>query len=765
MSAPVSDDADFARARQKRVAILGAGPAGLAAAMALAETGEHSIHVYQMGGRAGGKSGTARAADSLRAEQNGSHYLFGCYENAFVLLRKAHAIIRESADNGHFGSYEHDLLPTNLLVSKQLYAHVEDSGEGDWLRYIPQNMAFPGDGRKFPSAFDYLLMAGQVWIAIVIDAIVAVLSPTWREDRFAGVRVCLWLFPVCPFEEGWRARLTRAALMPVRWLVNACWAVVAWLARALGKWVVFAVPDVLLRALGKAWSVSWPLALRALRSVSDHLHQASRQLPVELSRLLQRRLILLDFGLTLLVGFCVDGLYKPGGFAKIDRHDFRDWLREHGARRETAECAMVRTWYDAIVSYEDGDPQRPSCSAALALHSLLRSLLTYKGAFAYQLRAEVGDSFVAPIVRALELRGVHFHFYERVKELTLDRSRGLVTSVTLAVQRRGQTPGAEFIEVTDQRTQTKRKVWPAEVGSGAPADVLPFDSYYCDREVGQRRLQMRGPDAGADEDERFDSIISALPLQVLEDVLVDTDGVTIARHSPHWAGCFERLKFVESQALRIWFSVPLRAADSEDGRSLGWEHASPIVSGYHPPHSTWEDDSRATHIHAFPSDQQPRTIATLFGPLPTGPHDIRSLQHLQSQQAAALEAAEAFVDQRMLPLWPGLQRADGSVDWAAFIDPQLRIGRARFNWQHVIANVGPNENYILCHPGTLRHRLRPDESGYRNLFLAGDWTRNGVEVGTIEGAVMSGYKAAQALSGWPEHILGANDIERGEVFG
>jgi uncharacterized protein with NAD-binding domain and iron-sulfur cluster len=45
--------------------------------------------------------------------------------------------------------------------------------------------------------------------------------------------------------------------------------------------------------------------------------------------------------------------------------------------------------------------------------------------------------------------------------------------------------------------------------------------------------------------------------------------------------------------------------------------------------------------------------------------------------------------------------------------------------------------------------LRSDESGYDNLFLAGDWTDSGMNAGCIESAVMSGLQAANAILGRP----------------
>jgi uncharacterized protein with NAD-binding domain and iron-sulfur cluster len=43
--------------------------------------------------------------------------------------------------------------------------------------------------------------------------------------------------------------------------------------------------------------------------------------------------------------------------------------------------------------------------------------------------------------------------------------------------------------------------------------------------------------------------------------------------------------------------------------------------------------------------------------------------------------------------------------------------------------------------------LRPDESGYDNLVLAGDWTDSGMNAGCIESAVLSGLVAANVLLG------------------
>ncbi len=67
--------------------------------------------------------------------------------------------------------------------------------------------------------------------------------------------------------------------------------------------------------------------------------------------------------------------------------------------------------------------------------------------------------------------------------------------------------------------------------------------------------------------------------------------------------------------------------------------------------------------------------------------------------------------------------------------------------QHVSVNIDPSDRYVQSVPGSDQYRLRPDESGYDNLVLAGDWTDCGMNAGCIEAAVMSGLEAANALLG------------------
>lgn len=763
--------------KKKRAVVLGAGPAGLSTALGLIETGDYEVHVYQMGWRAGGKCATGRDAVHFRTRQNGSHYLFGCYHNAFALVRRAHEVLSQSnvADKDAYGSFFGDFVARNLLVGAQGYERKASAKVdlGYWMRYLPQNMACPGEGGKFATPFDYALMAAQYGVGTLIDLAAAAITEDDEQPPVDGCRLCVKLLPLSPFETSLWSRLLRALLRPIRWLFNQLFYGLFWLWGKLLTLSVICGPDWLLRFIGRHWRASSLGLVGFLRGLSRMLQRVALDQRDRLSDALQRLAILFELMLAGAVGFLVDELWRAGSFERIDREDLRDWLKRHGAAEHAYKSSLVRTWYDATIAYEDGAEDRAFCSAGVAIQAMLRSLLTYKGAFAFQMRAEVGDSYIAPVVRALEILGVKFHFYHRVQEIQVSSRTRAVERIALVQQVPSPPAEAELIDMEygPPGARQRRRAWPAVSKQPASAGAeFPLDSYYSRCAHAQVTLERR-PDAGEDDDRHFDVVVCALPLGVVEDVLVEHEtSEPLARREGPYRDLFRNVRLTESQAIRMWFKVPLLG--------LGWQHEPPILSGTEWPHSTWEDNSQSTEIQDFPADAQPLTIATLFGALATGSSDVRDPKHYAAQLRAAEQAAEKFiVSGGMLRLWPGLSCADLAtadaeaaraddcgIDWSKFIDLDGRSGRGRFGWQLVCANVGPNESYIVTTPGSLKYRPRPDESGYRNLYLAGDWTRNGVEAGTVEGAVMSGLKAAHAITGKGKPIVGGDDFDHGTVF-
>ena len=80
--------------KKERIAILGAGPSALVAAMRLTETkalrDKYDITIYQQGWRVGGKCATGRDLDKhMRLYEHGIHGFLGCYFNALTVMEGA----------------------------------------------------------------------------------------------------------------------------------------------------------------------------------------------------------------------------------------------------------------------------------------------------------------------------------------------------------------------------------------------------------------------------------------------------------------------------------------------------------------------------------------------------------------------------------------------------------------------------------------------------------------------------------------------------
>ena len=89
-------------------------------------------------------------------------------------------------------------------------------------------------------------------------------------------------------------------------------------------------------------------------------------------------------------------------------------------------------------------------------------------------------------------------------------------------------------------------------------------------------------------------------------------------------------------------------------------------------------------------------------------------------------------------------------NWSVLLDPQHRTGRARLEAQYPRINFEPSERCTLALPGQTKTHIPAHDTGYTNLVVAGDWTRNGVHAACFEGAVQSGIRAARAVSARPE---------------
>ena len=191
---------------------------------------------------------------------------------------------------------------------------------------------------------------------------------------------------------------------------------------------------------------------------------------------------------------------------------------------------------------------------------------------------------------------------------------------------------------------------------------------------------------------------------------------------------------------------------------LGAKGCAPNVVVYENPLYSWLDESETLKNEGW-RDDPPRLVAyytcamTDADPiLPPDDHDFPSRQHPR-----VVEVTGQWLHDNMGWFWPR-----GTTPYAPRgLDPAL-IRSAYYR-----ANIAPTDRYTLSVPGSGKFRLGARESGFGNLFLAGDWTDFCINVGYFEGAIISGLRAAHAImdaDGWPvyESVLEAEDVERRE---
>src|SRR5690348_17228654 len=143
-----------ANGRKKKVAILGGGPAGLAAAFELTATkelrDEYDVTVHQLGWRLGGKGASGRNADHHdRIEEHGLHIWFGFYDNAFALMARCYDELKRApgsplatlaeAFEAQCSGVQYELFKDHLGKSRWVAHHIA----------LPPNSLTPGEPHEF----------------------------------------------------------------------------------------------------------------------------------------------------------------------------------------------------------------------------------------------------------------------------------------------------------------------------------------------------------------------------------------------------------------------------------------------------------------------------------------------------------------------------------------------------------------------------------------------------------------------------------------
>ncbi len=708
---------------------------GLSAAFGLTSAPDwqqqYEITVLQLGWRLGGKGASGRNSDAQeRIEEHGLHVWGGFYENAFRIMRACYAELHRPPGSP-LGTFEEAFKPCPLV------SWIENLN-GAWLPWnndFPEYAgAAPGDGQPMPSLFDGLLRVLEWVIQTAFSSSLDIAAGSADTAQASGRDRPAWIEPLVAagIAASEVRRLTHDPALDVRLKTGAFPAVYSHLVDAFK--ILRTLPDdIASHSLIAHQAAVWLL-------------QEFRKCVLPSGRLdgepvgIRRALILVDLGLAEVIGILSDGVLFDG-FDVLDNEDLSAWFTRHGASAASVSSAVVRGVYDFIFAFQHGDPAQPMLAAGAGLRCIFRLIMWYKGAIFWKMQAGMGDTVFGPLYQVLRERGVSFEFFQQVQTLELSQDKTSIQSIQVGVQATLKTGSYQPLVSVEGLP-----CWP-----NAPL----YEQLVQGQELQAQGINLEDPWAnwplvstytltvGVD----FDQVILATSLAPLKNIaqeLIDA--------SPAFTNLVERVQTVQTQAFQLWLNPNLA--------SLGWEAGSTVLTSFAHPFETWADMSQVTPREVWPPGQQPGSIAYFCGVLiDANPIPPFSDHGFPAQQIAlAKQYSLAWIKQNLPILWPRAATNTGTFDWTLVDDPGNQTGPGRFDSQYWRANISPAERYVLSVPGSTQYRLTATGSGFQNLFLAGDWTLNGLNFGCIESATMGGLQVSQAICGYPQEIVGEKDI-------
>jgi uncharacterized protein with NAD-binding domain and iron-sulfur cluster len=718
-------------AKRTKVAILGGGVGAMVAAFELTRpelNGRFEVTVYQPGWRLGGKGASGRNmtdGEGRRIEEHGLHVWFGFYENAFGVMRDAYQelVERGLASNDRFKTVWDAFKGCDKTV-------VFDRQGAEWRSFgvsAPPRAGKPGDGAPLPSVWD------------IAAELSSRLQRRWRLVHW------LAFWRLAPRGRHWRAPGRQRGVEPT-WFDDLQSELGMSFKRRHYRWGKHL--PMLAEAVARQPDRPQPVTSPAPSDPLDQFAQLICAFRNFVWDYVAKDQIIDDpalrfFFTTLDAWACgahgvVHDRILERGFDAINGLDLCQWLEDNGAKTVTVGATpgerspMLRAIYDLAFAYPDGKIDDAMAAAGTAVSDFLRLMFAHSGSLLYKMQAGMGDAVFAPLYRVLDARGVAFKFFTAVTDLGLSKDGKSVETIEVVPQ----------VEVAGDKYDPVFELggvwcWPNEPdwtklvdGSkveqevrdkfGDPSDAFELHSNPFDATPTQL---VRGTD--------FDQVVLGISVGALPAICS-----TLTVSNPRFKQMLDDSVTTPTQAFQLWLR--------KSTRRLGWRYGLNSIAGcYVEPMDTFCDMSQLIPRETWSPGQHVRSIAYFCGVLET-----RAGESQAAATERVKEGAREFMDNDMGPLWPK------AVDSAGRLRPELLVDGV--DGQYYRANISGSELYVLSPPGKIHSRLPSDASGFDNLVLAGDWTRNGIDAGCVESAALSGRQAARKLTGASNRLPGEN---------
>ena len=699
--------------RKKKIAIIGGGVGAITSAYAITQLpnwqNEYDITLYQLGWRLGGKGASGRNMDHAgRIEEHGLHIWAGFYENGFRLMRDCYDQLNKSglrSPDAPLGTLNKAFTGLNRFL---LAEEIETDGKTNihpWLIEFEPNNGIPGTGGVLPSPFEYF----QELLEAVVNFTEKVMAETENND--------LHTMP-----DRFHPALRRKGLAvqdesPLHHMLEFTQAMP-------NKARHHSQSDLMVLADMARHSQSW---IATHEQVNGVLSDEARRLKY-----------IIDLSIAFFRGTIDNGLFLHG-FDAIDNHEISQWLLHYGASHDAVYSAVFRGCYDYVFGYPGGMTEHRSVGAGTAIRGLLRLAFTYKGSLFFKMMAGMGDTIFGPYYQVLKHRGVKFKFFNAATNLALDHTKSYINRIDMVEQAALKGDDYDpFVTVKDLPCWPSEPLWD-QLKDGTKLKKSGID-FECEKEAptGTPYSLRRGVD--------FDEIILGASLGSLPYMATE-----LSAASNRWQLMLEKVQTVATNAAQFW--VDKSAAD------LGWNDVvakhnmaeipadlKTVITSFKEPLDTWADMSDLIGREDW-KDPAPASIAYFCSPAKDAGVDPIPFK----------DRVQEWADKALLQMWPKAEK-NGKFDLSLLHSETGKTGAEKFEAQYFRENFYGSERYVLSVPGSVQYRLPPDGTGFENLYVAGDWTRCGINAGCVEAATISGLGAARGLTGADIEIVGEGDL-------
>ncbi len=700
---------------KKKIAVIGGGVGAITAAYAITQQpnwqDDYEITLYQLGWRLGGKGASGRNMKHAgRIEEHGLHIWAGFYENGFRLMRDCYDQLNATglrSPDAPLGTLDKAFTGLNRFL---LAEEIEKDGVKEihpWFLEFEPNDDKPGTGGVLPTPFAYFQMAIET-IVNFIEKILEELGkdvPHTLPPKFAG-----------PMRA---ANLDMKKASPLHHL------------RDYAK----SLPD---NAFDHTDSQTQTLG--ALTRHAQNWFDDSAFPEGVLSDEARRLKYLISLSMAFFKGTIDNGLFRDG-FDAIDDWEISAWLLHYGASHEAVYSAVFRGCYDYVFGYPAGVTDHRSVGAGTAIRGLLRLAFTYKGSLFFKMMAGMGDTIFGPYYQILKHRGVKFKFFNAATHLALDETKTYIDRIDMVEQaalKKGHDEYHPFVTVKDLPCWPSEPHWDQLIdGEKLEKDGVDFE---CEKEApkGRKYALKKGED--------FDEVILGASLGSMPYMAKE-----LVAASNRWKMMMEKVGTVATHAAQFWVD--------KTPAEMGWNDLvakhnigdipadlKTVITSFVEPLDTWADMSDLI-VREDWADPGPKSIAYFCSPA----HDAGV------DTVPFVDQVKDWANNDLVKMWPGAKKA-GKFDMSLLHAQGAKTGPAKFKAQYFRENFYGSERYVLSVPGSVQYRLPADGTGFENLYIAGDWTRCGINAGCVEAATISGLSAARGLTGADIEIVGEGDI-------